>query len=46
MASRGLGPREALRLYLESRNTEPQRTELLLRYADTLMREEMGEELV
>jgi len=43
-ASQGLGPREALRLYLESRNTEPQRIELLLRHADGLMREELGDE--
>ena len=43
-ASRGLGPREALRLYLETRNTDPQRTDLLLEYADALMREELGEE--
>ena len=43
-ASRGLAPREALRLYLDSRNTEPERADLLLRHADLLMREELGEE--
>ena len=43
-SSRGLGPKEALRLYLESRSTDPQRMELLLRHADALLREELGEE--
>ena len=43
-ASRGLTPREALRLYLDSRDTEPERAELFLRFADALMREELGEE--
>ena len=43
-ASRGLSPREALRLYLESRDTDPQRTNLLLSHGDALMREELGEE--
>ncbi len=32
-----LEPREALRLYLESRNVPPDRTELLMRHADRLM---------
>ena len=43
-ASRSLAPREALRLYLDSRNTEPQRADILLRHAESLMREELGEE--
>ncbi len=43
-ASQGLGPREALRLYLDSRSTDPQRADLLLAAADSLMREELGEE--
>ena len=43
-ASRGLGPREALRLYLESRTTDPQRMDVLLGHADALLREELGEE--
>ena len=43
-ASRGLAPQEALRLYLDSRNTEPQRAALLLRHAESLMREELGDE--
>ena len=40
---RGLAPREALRLYLDSRDTDPQRADLLLQHADTLIREERGE---
>ena len=43
-ACRGISPREALRLYLDSRDTDPKRADLLLRFADTLMREELGEE--
>ncbi len=43
-SSRGLGPREALRLYLDSRSTDPERADVLLRYADILLREELGEE--
>ena len=43
-ASRGLSPAQALRLYLESRSTDPPRIDLLLRRADDLMREELGEE--
>ncbi|MSQ22304.1 MAG: exonuclease SbcCD subunit D [Dehalococcoidia bacterium] len=43
-SSRGLGPREALRLYLESRSTDPQRMDVLLSHADALLREELGEE--
>ena len=43
-ASRGLSPREAVRLYLESRNTDPQRQEVLMGHAEALMREELGEE--
>ena len=42
-ASRGLGPREALRLYLDSRDTDPQRADLLMQHADALIREERGE---
>ncbi|MCZ6788541.1 MAG: exonuclease SbcCD subunit D [Chloroflexi bacterium] len=43
-ASRGLAPQEALRLYLDSRNTEPERAALLLRHAESLMREELGDD--
>ncbi|MBI4199991.1 MAG: exonuclease SbcCD subunit D [Chloroflexi bacterium] len=42
-ASRSLAPLDALRLYLESRNTEPARMELLLRHARSLLQEEMGD---
>ena len=43
-ASRGISPREALRLYLDFRNTEPERADLLMSHAESLMREELGEE--
>ena len=43
-ASLGLSPREALRLYLNSRDTDPMRAGLLLQHADTLIREELGEQ--
>lgn len=43
-ASHGLAPLEALRLYLDSRATEQEQAGLLLRHAELLMREELGEE--
>lgn len=43
-ASRGVSPREALRLYLKSRNTAPHLEEVLMQQAEALMREELGEE--
>ena len=43
-ASRGLSPKEALGLYLDSRDTDPAQKELLLTHAEALMREELGEE--
>ncbi|MBI4338670.1 MAG: hypothetical protein HY680_01810, partial [Chloroflexi bacterium] len=43
-ASRGLTPREALRLYLQTRDTPPDRAEILLRHADTLLQEELSGE--
>ncbi len=43
-ASRGLSPKEALSLYLDSRDTDPAHKELLLTHAEALMREELGEE--
>ena len=39
----GLQPLQALRLYLESRDTDPQRRDQLLRYAEELISQEMGE---
>jgi exonuclease SbcD len=36
----GLTPRELLKLYLESKDTPPDRTEELLRYADTILEAE------
>ena len=42
-AAEDLQPLQALRLYLESRNTDPQRQEKLLRYAEELIAQEMSE---
>ena len=39
----GLQPLQALRLYLESRDTDPQQRDQLLRYAEELISQEMGE---
>ena len=38
--SKGIGPREALKLYLESRNIPKDRAEVLTRHAEKLMEEE------
>jgi exonuclease SbcD len=43
-ASRGISPKEALRLYFKSRNTAPHLEDVLMQQAETLMREERGEE--
>ena len=40
----GLGPMDALKLYLESRNTEPERMQELLRYAQELAVADPGDE--
>ncbi|MBI4198021.1 MAG: exonuclease SbcCD subunit D, partial [Chloroflexi bacterium] len=42
-ASRGLTPIQALRLYLETRDTPPDRAALLLRHAEALLAEDAGE---
>ena len=42
-AAEGLQPLQALRLYLESRDTDPQRRDQLLRYAEELISQEVGE---
>ena len=42
-AAEDLQPLQALRLYLESRNTDPHRQEKLLRYAEELIAQEMSE---
>ena len=44
-ASRGLTPSQALRLYLQTRDTPPDRAALLERHAEALLAEELGEEV-
>ena len=43
-ASHGLSIKEALNLYLDTRQTEQKRKEVLLYHADSLLREEFEEE--
>ena len=44
-ASRGLTPTQALRLYLDARSMPPARADLLVRHAEALLAEDMGEEV-